>query len=308
MKIYEKLKIIKGITGFTQGKIAQEVGVSFATVNSWINERSLPHKRHQKKINNLFYKHTGIKKTDQDSLTVKNRFLRDRIKQYRDIISLIKNNSDLYDEFVLSLTYNSNSIEGSTLTKEEIADILFENLTLSNKDLKEHFEAKNHQLALKYLFEQISYRFKISESFILKLHEILMRGILEDAGQYRNHAIRIVGVNIPTTNFLKVPLLMKQLIKGANKKSKNVIKHIAEVHSRFEKIHPFSDGNGRIGRILIQTMLLREKYPPAVIEQKKKRFYYKYLNLSQRQLEFEPLEEFICDSILVGLRIITQRN
>ncbi|MFH1769042.1 MAG: Fic family protein [Parcubacteria group bacterium] len=304
MEISKKIKIITEITGFTQEKLAQEAGVSFATLNSWLNKRSLPHKRHQKKIDILYYKYTGIKRISDNVLSAKKDIIRKKAGEYKDIIRIIKQNIDIYDEFILASTYNSNSIEGSTLTKEETADIIFENITLSNKDLKEHMEAKNHQLALKYLFDRINYKFKIDGEFILKLHAILMNGIREDAGRYRNHAVRIVGANIPTANHLRVEASMNKLIKEINRTSKDVINHVSVIHSKFEQIHPFSDGNGRIGRILISAMLLRGKYPPAIIQQRKKRLYYKNLNISQRDQDYESLEEFICDSIMTGLRIL----
>jgi len=307
MKISQKLQIIKDLSGLTQEKLARQIGVSFATLNSWINERSLPHKRHQNKIDEFYFKYTGQKIVTEDVLLAKKSIIEDKSKKFKDIIKFIKGNSDIYNEFILALTYNSNSIEGSTLTKEETADIIFENLTLPNKDLKEHLEAKNHQLALKYLFDNTNYRFKISEDFILKLHEILTKGILEDAGRYRNHSVRIVGANVPTANFLKVPVLMKELIRNINKKSKDAIKHTSWIHSKFEKIHPFSDGNGRIGRILIHTMLLKEKIAPAVIKQRKRNLYYRYLRASQLKDEYERLEEFVSDAVLIGFKILERR-
>lgn len=308
MKISQKLQIIKDLSGLTQEKLAHQIGVSFATLNSWINERSLPHKKHQDKIDEFYYKHSGQKIIIKDILLAKKDIIKGKSKKFDNIIKFVKENSDIYDELILALTYNSNSIEGSTLTKEETADIIFENLTLPNKDLKEHLEAKNHQLVLKYLFNNINYEFKISEEFILKLHEILMRGILEDAGKYRNHAVRILGTNVPTANFLKIPVLMKELVKDINKKRKDNIKHVSQIHSRFEKIHPFSDGNGRIGRILIHAMLLRKKLAPAVIKQRKKRSYYRYLKVSQLKNEHKNLEEFICDAVLIGFKIIERKN
>ncbi len=78
------------------------------------------------------------------------------------------------------------------------------------------------------MFDNINYRFKINENFILKLHEILTKGILENAGKYRNHAIRIMGANVPTVNFLKVPMSMKKLVKDINSVSKDVYRtHIS---------------------------------------------------------------------------------
>ena len=96
--------------------------------------------------------------------------------------------------------------------------------------------------------------------------------------------------------------------RNINRNRKDVIEHAAKIHSKFEQIHPFSDGNGRVGRILIHAMLLRKGFPPAVIQQKKKRVYYKCLNKSQRDEDYELLDEFICDSIIHGFRILERKN
>ena len=220
------------------------------------------------------------------------------------IIQTIKNNKDVHDQFILSLTYNSNSIEGSTLTENDTAAILFDNASLPNKSLVEHLEAKNHQTALEFLFDQAKPDYIITESYIFKLHGILMNSIKTDAGYYREHGVRIVGTNVPMANFLKVPELMKDLVKDIDKKKVDIIKHVSEIHSRFEKIHPFSDGNGRIGRLLIHTMLLRKNLSPAFIKQENRRFYNKYLNKSQIDGDFSLLENFICDAVLSGFKLL----
>ena len=304
MKISQKLKIIKNLLGLTQTELARELGVSFATLNSWLNKRSTPHKRQQQHIDDFYRKCTGQKIIPDTASQAKKEIIEIKSKRYKNIIKKIIGSPDIYEEFILSLTYNTNSIEGSTLTKDETADILFQNATLPNKDLIEHLEAKNHQTALQYLFSEINSKYKINEEFILKLHGILMNGIRKDAGQYRKHGVLIVGTNVPTANYLKVPVLMKKLIKDINGRNKDIIYAVAEIHSRFEKIHPFSDGNGRIGRLLMNAMLLKKNISPAVIKQKNKRFYYKYLNKSQQGEDYNLLESFLCDAILSGFAVI----
>ena len=307
MNISQKLKIIKDLSGLPQEKLAQQIGVTFATLNSWLNKRSHPHKNRQKQIDKLYFKYTGQKEIPDNILEAKKDIISIKSKKYKNIIKYIKENKDIYDEFVLSLTYNTNRIEGSTLTEDETADILFENTILPNKSLTEHLEAKNHQVALNYLFNLINNKFKIDDEYILKLHNILMNGIKEDAGQYRKHAVRIVGANIPTANYLKVPILMKKLTKDMNKKEADILSLITKTHSRFEQIHPFSDDNGRIGRLLIHTMLLRKNLPPAVIRQEKKRPYLRYLNKSQKSSDFDLLEKLMCDAVLGGFKILERR-
>lgn len=304
MKISEKIKLIKKISGLTQESLAKELGVSFVTVNSWINDRSTPHIKKQDKIDELYKKYSGEKIIPDSELTAKKNLLYKKSKNNKNIIKKIISRKDLFDEFVLQLTYNSNSIEGSTLTQADTEAILFRNANIRDKSLIEHLEAKNHQTVLKYLFEIIDKDLKIDESLILKFHSILMNGIRDDAGKYRIHGVRIVGFYVPTANYLKVPELMKVLFRDVNKKTDDAIAHISRIHSNFEQIHPFSDGNGRIGRIIMVAMLLKKNLAPAIVSQKDKSFYYKYLQKSQVQKEFSLLENFVCDSIFEGYRII----
>lgn len=305
MNISQKLQLIQKFSQLTQENIARELGVSFATLNSWINGKSVPRKNNQKSIDELYLKYTGQKKIPTSVLQSKKEIIKN--KKHRNVIKEIMSNPDIYDQFVLSLTYHTNSIEGSTLTENETAAILFQNASLPNKSLIEHLEAKNHQSALRFLFEQVNPKFRITESFILKLHGILMNSIRPDAGAYRNHGVRIVGANVPTANHLKVPELMKEIIRNINKEKKDLIEHISVLHGKFEQVHPFSDGNGRIGRLLINAMLMKENMPPAVIKQEKKRLYYTYLNKFQLEENSVLLQDFICDAVLEGFDILERK-
>ncbi|MBD3331175.1 helix-turn-helix domain-containing protein [Candidatus Peregrinibacteria bacterium] len=303
MTIKDKLKTIQIISNLTQTQLAAKLDVSFPTLNSWINEKSSPHAKKINKIDDLYKSLTGQKTIPEDKLESKKDLLKEKSKKHKDIIKKILSRPDIYDHLVLSLTYNSNSIEGSTLTESDTAAIIFDNQTLKNKDLIEHLEAKNHQTAMDFLFKNIKKNFKITEDFILELHQILMNSIREDAGTYRSHGVRILGANVPTANYLKVPKLMKELIAEINQVQKDLVQHVTQMHSKFEQIHPFSDGNGRIGRLIMAAMLLRKNYAPAIIKQEKKKFYYKYLQRSQQKGDFEQLQDFICDSIIEGFRV-----
>jgi len=154
------------------------------------------------------------------------------------------------------------------------------------------------------LFNELVKGNKIEEKLILKLHEILLKGIRDDAGLYRRHRVRIVGSNAPTANYLKVPSLMADLILEINKQPKDIISHITYIHSRFEAIHPFSDGNGRVGRLIMSAMLILHNFPPAIVKAKEKKFYLSYLRKSQLNNDFFDLENFICDSVLNSYQIL----
>jgi len=305
MNSAEKLKIVKSLSGLTQEKLAKKLSVSFATLNSWINNKSVPRRRASEKLDNLYFQFTGQREIPHDPLKAKKQIIFNKTRYYKNIVKKIINSPDIYDQFLLSLTYNTNRIEGSTLTEDETKTILFDNVTLSNKSVIEHLEVKNHQAAWEYLLKQFSKEsFKIDEKLVLKLHSILMNGIRNDAGTYRRHGVRIAGTYVPTANYLKVPQLMKQLIKNINSNRSDVVKHTSNIHSRFEKIHPFSDGNGRIGRLLIQAMLLPKNIAPAIIKKKHKRLYNSSLRKSQIGDDFLPLEDFICQAIFEGFKVL----
>lgn len=308
MTIVEKLKIIKDISGLTQEKLAKKLGVSFVSFNSWINGKSKPRRKAKENIDNLYFSYTGQKIVAEDPLNAKKEIILHKAKKHKNILEKIIKNPDIYNQFLLDLTYNTNKLEGSTLTENETKAILFDNIALSNKSIIEQLEVKNHQAALNYLFNYIfSSSFKINEALILKLHSILMNGITDDAGSFRNHGVRIVGTYVPTANYLKIPKLIKELVGDINFKEKDIIAHISNIHSRFEKIHPFSDGNGRIGRLIMIAMLLKNNLPPAIIKQQKRRLYNSYLKKSQLKKDFIPLENFICDSIIAGLLILERK-
>ena len=307
MTIREKLQLILKLSGLTQQELARDLGVTFAALNRWINGRAIPRPKAQEKVDELYKEYSGEKQIPETILAAKKGIILQRRKGHRAILEEIIKNPDIRDQFYLSLTYHSNRIEGSSLSENDTAAILFENAALPNKSLVEQLEAKNHQAALEYLFNYLSSGKRIDESLVLKLHGILMNAIGSDAGAYRNHGVRILGTHVPTANFFKIPTLVAELIHDINRVQKDTIAHVSLVHSRFEQIHPFADGNGRIGRLLIQAMLLKTNFPPAVIRQERKRLYITYLNKAQLKGDASLLEDFICDAVLEGFRVL-ERN
>ncbi len=306
MKLPEKLKIIQQASELTQTEIASKIGVSFVAFNNWWTGKSQPHPRKLLIIDALYKELTGQAIVPDDVLTAKKQLIAKESKKYLNIVKTIIKSPDIYDQFLLSLTYNSNRIEGSTLSEGETADIMFNNKALPHKSLIEQLEVKNHQTALQYLFNYLLNEESISKKLILKLHAILLNGIRDDAGLFRNHAVRIVGANLPTANYIKVPGLIETLIKDINKTKLDIISLLANTHARFEQIHPFADGNGRIGRLIITAMLLKQNIAPAVIQQDQKRQYYNYLNKAQLKMEFSQLENFICEAIFIGFKIVNR--
>lgn len=307
MNTKEKLKIIQEISGLTQTEMAAKIGVSFVALNNWWNEKSKPRKKQEDAIDALYRAYTGQTVIPETVLAAKKGLIVKRSNEDRDILNIILKNQDIYDQFLLSLTYNSNRIEGSTLSEDETADIIFNNRSIPNKSLIEQLEVKNHQTALQYLFGYLDGAKKINEDLILKLHSILMNGIKDDAGFYRRHGVRIVGSNVPTANYIKVPALMQDIIRDISKGQKDNIAHASNIHARFEQVHPFSDGNGRIGRLILTAMLLKKSIAPAVIKQEEKNIYYACLRAAQLKFDHSQLEDLICNAVMLGFAIVDRK-
>lgn len=307
-ELRQKLQVIQKMTGLTQTKLAEKLGVSFVAFNGWWTGKSVPRPKARAAIEELFLEATGQKSVSEKELFKKKAQLREKSKKHKNIITEILENPDIRDRFILTLTYNSNKIEGSTLTEPDTAAIIFDNVALPNKSLMEQLEAKNHQTALNFLFEHIFKKEEVDETLLLRLHAILMNGIRPDAGQYRQHAVRILGVDLPTANYMSIPKLMTKLIAEKMKENGDIIDLSAQIHSEFEKIHPFSDGNGRIGRLLLNAMLLKENFAPAVIQDTQKRLYYTYLYKAQIKGDQSSLEDFICNSVTEGFKILERED
>lgn len=300
----EKLQLIQKITGQNQNDLAYKLGVTFAALNRWLNDKAMPREHIINKINKLYEEVTGQKDIPGDLALAKRKIILLKQKRHKNVLKKIAKNPDVKDGFYLALTYNTNRIEGSTLSENETAAILFHNKSFPSKSVIEHLEAKNHQAALEYLFKHLSMKEPIDEKLILKLHSILLNGIHSEAGFYRRHAVRIVGSNVPCANYVKIPALMEELVQEINAKTKDIVVKFARTHSKFEQIHPFGDGNGRVGRLILNAMLIKEDFSPAIIKQKEKHKYYSYLNRAQTKEDYKPLEDFIIDSIFEGYKIL----
>ena len=308
MNTRQKLEIIQKMLGLTQTKLALKFGVSFTAFNSWWTGKTNPRPKMQTSIDELLLEVTGQKIIPVDQLTAKKQALQKKSSEYKNVVTEILNNPDIRDQFILKLTYHSGSIEGSTLTEPDTAAILFDNVALPNKSMTEQLEAKNHQTALNYLFDHIAKKEKVDESLVLKLHSILMNGVRPDAGVYRNHAVRITGVSLPTANYMSVPKLILKVMVRVAEKTKDVIALSANVHSNFEQIHPFSDGNGRVGRLLMNVMLLSANFAPAIIRQEQKQLYYTYLYKAQTKEDLSQLEDFLCEAVMDGFKILDRTD
>ncbi|WP_278035793.1 Fic family protein [Flavobacterium nitratireducens] len=178
-------------------------------------------------------------------------------------------------------TYNSNSIEGNTLSLRETQMVLQEGITIKGKSLREHFETHNHDKAIDYLFSIINDTYKLRSIDILSIHGLVLRSIEDDfAGRLRNGGVRITGANFIPPNANKVPDLLDELIEFINKNplQLNDIELATIFHHKLVWIHPFFDGNGRTVRLSMNLILMRCGFPPAIILKNDRKKYYEALN------------------------------
>ncbi len=294
----EKLKKILHIGGFTQNTLAIKMGVSFPTINSWLHNKSQPRDNFLEKIDILLSELEVKNEINKSGLKNKIDNILNKSKSIKNIFeaNLFKR-KDLFEDMLVKLTYHSDGIEGSTLTIRETASIILENINIKNKTLIEQIEAKNHKSALLYLFSYIQEKKEINEEFLLKLHQILMNSIIDNAGSYRYHPVRIVGSKTITANYLKVPYLIKELFTEFKNSKIDIITRASIFHSKFEAIHPFSDGNGRVGRLILNAMLLTHNIFPSMINKDRKIIYYNCLDKAFIDNDFDHITKFITESI-----------
>jgi Fic family protein len=192
----------------------------------------------------------------------------------------------LQENFIIEWTYNSNAIEGNTLSLGETRLVLETGITINGKPLKDHLEAINHKEAIIYLLELIKRNKKIDEQLIRNIHGIVVQNIEKEyAGRFRSGQVRILGANFIPPNYLKIPNLINDLIIWLNGEGKKLylLDKTAIFHHRFETIHPFYDGNGRTGRLLMNLILMQKGYPPVIIANTDRKKYLNALNKANQQ-------------------------
>lgn len=179
----------------------------------------------------------------------------------------------LNEEFIVEYTYNSNAIEGNTLTLRE-TDLVLRGLTIDKKPLKDHMEAVGHKEAFDYVSELVKENVPISESVIKQIHFLVLVDKKDDRGVYRRIPVRIMGAqHEPVQPYLIEPK-MEQLLRDFAESSEHIVTKLARFHIEFEGIHPFIDGNGRTGRLLVNLELMKAGYPPIDIKFTDRITYY----------------------------------
>lgn len=211
----------------------------------------------------------------------------------------------IMEDFSIELTYNSNAIEGNTLTLVETKMVLEEGITIKGKPLKYHLEAKNHKEAIDLLEKTVNAKTKVTEELLNFIHAIILKDIEKEyAGRYRREQVRILGADFIPPNYLKLPNLMKELAEWINKNPEklNIIDFSAHAHYKLARIHPYVDGNGRVARLLMNIILMRDGYPPAIILNNDRKRYISTLG-SAGHGNFDPFFLLVAQAVERSLDI-----
>lgn len=291
------LQRILGASDWSQEDLARRLDVSFATLNSWVNRRSKPtRERNLAAIHRVATEILGTDTVDPEALAQ----LRSEALRHKLTATKLVDNQELLDKITLNLTYHTNTIEGSTMTVSDVKAVLFDHAILSNRTQIEQREAINHQVAMNFLLDELVQHERIewTPSLIQGIHLRMMSGIISNAGLWRNHGARIAGAHVPLANYLRIPQQIQTLCNNLNETSTDIIGLLARTHAEFEQIHPFSDGNGRTGRLIMFAQSLQYGIVPPVITRERRSAYYKYLELAQMHGTFDPLEQLLASEIV----------
>lgn len=234
-------------------------------------------------IDKAIYERIIRKKKELDSLRPLPRVVLERLRK----------------QFAIELAYNSNAIEGNSLTLQETRLVIEEGITIKGKPLREHFEAINHQKAFEFLESIVKKKPKITEDTIKQIHSIILKSIEEEyAGKYRNINVRILGAIKSPPRFEKVPGRMHEFVEYVSKNpdSLNAIETAAIMHYRLVEIHPFADGNGRCARLLMNLFLMQHGYPVTMVLKVDRKKYYARLREADKG-ELKPFADFIARNV-----------
>ncbi|MGN6233275.1 MAG: Fic family protein [Trinickia sp.] len=206
--------------------------------------------------------------------------------------------ASLREKLMLEWTYHSNAIEGNTLTLRE-TKVVLEGITVGGKSLREHFEATNHRDAILYVEAIVAKHEALTEWQVRNLHALVLKSIDADqAGRYRQENVVIAGASTMPPDFMHLPAEMAGLMHWYDDAgATHPIERAAELHTRFVKIHPFVDGNGRTGRLLLNFELLKMGYPPAIIRKEDRLAYYDALDTACVSGDFSEITSLVAVSV-----------
>lgn len=206
----------------------------------------------------------------------------------------------LNEDFTIEFTYNSNAIEGNTMTLDETALVLREGVTIDGKSLREHLELVGHRDACMFVEDLVRNPEPLSEKHILDIHSLVLMHRREDRGVYRRMPVTIMGADVVLPQPWAVPVEMERLLQEYHgfMKDMHPVERAALFHLRFESVHPFIDGNGRTGRLLMNLELMKDGYPPIDVKYTDRKAYINCFRAWQSGAhETAPMAELIADYV-----------
>ncbi|HZX20533.1 MAG TPA: Fic family protein [archaeon] len=200
------------------------------------------------------------------------------IKEFARLDKLTK--KQMINNFIIDFTYNTTSIEGNTIELREVHNLFEEGITPKGKTLREIYDLQN----TKNVFEKLNLKDRVNDALVLKVHEGLMEKVDQRTG-YRIKDVHIKDSHFESTPWQYISADMKELFKWYNREHDKLhpLALAAIFHHKFEKIHPFFDGNGRTGRILMNVILMKKDYPPIIIRKKYRAEYLDTLSDADEQ-------------------------
>ena len=292
----DKIKLYRDEKKITQNEIANILDVSPATVSKYESGSLEPNIESLKRLAELFDVTIDmLLKEDNELFNISDVDVLKVLREQKEM----KLKGNLYHQTQILCSYNSNHIEGSTLTEDqtryiyETNTVLFEGNTIAKVD--DILETTNHFRLVDYMLDVADK--KLNEKMIKEFHRILKEGTSDsrvdwfNVGEYKQRA-NTIGIGIKTTSPNNVEKEMSKLMDWYNSLKQVSIKEIIEFHYRFESIHPFQDGNGRIGRIIMFKECLKNNIVPFIIKDEDKLFYYRGLK------EYKNEKGYLIDTCL----------
>ncbi len=288
----QKLEKILETTGISRVALAKRLEVDYRTIWRWLDKGISPQKRQSRDIDQLFKDCVDLREIVRE--------LKDKLK---DPIEVLQAKPEIRKAFIAQMTYHSNAIEGSRMTlKETEAAIAGEQV--KRRAFFEVLEAVNHKNAMEYMFKTVKKGFVLDEKYILKLHEIIMYDFNDKfPGEYRTGYVNLTNADVALPSAQEVPVKMAKFIKNLNDYGNDLIGKIARAHYEFEIIHPFFDGNGRTGRLIMATQLLSRSFAPAVIRIEDRYSYYMGLEKCSFG-NYDNIVQMVCDGIMTGYKLL----
>ncbi len=278
----------------SKSELARMMDVTYRQMHRWLDEGMEPSRLYCREIEELYRRYVDISPQVLKSA-----------EQLADPLTTLRENSEIREKFFVKMIYHSNAIEGSPMTEKDTLAVMHGQIVRgADKNLAAHMEVSNHRNAMDYLLKSVEKDFKITEEYVLKLHALVMGGFMQmKPGEYRDGYVNLTNTDVITPSAQEVPGRMKEWYARINIPSENPIFKAAQDHHDFELIHPFFDGNGRVGRLVMATQLMSVGLPPAVIRIEER--YHYYMGLERWVLgEKNYLVSTVAEGVAEGMRIL----